>query len=136
MSREIKFRGKSVKTKEWVYGYAVKRGSEWFIDYETTDWKSQTPLGKIEYHKVRVDEKTIGQQVFYKSDKKVYEGDIDEYGCVITYVDGSKGENLGMDIGFYVQRYNFESWRLLMAGEDIEIVGNKYDNPEMLWENK
>jgi hypothetical protein len=64
--------------------------------------------------------------------KEIYEGDITKYGYVITYVDGSKGEDLGMNIGFYEQRDNFESWSMLEGGAEYEIIGNIYENKNML----
>jgi uncharacterized phage protein (TIGR01671 family) len=60
--------------------------------------------------------------------KEIYEGDITKYGYVITYVDGSKGEDLGMSVGFYEQRDNFESWSMLEGGAEYEIIGNIYEN--------
>ena len=62
--------------------------------------------------------------------KEVYEGDILKYGYVVTYVDGSKGEDLGMSIGFYSQRDGFESWGMLEAGEEIEVIGNIYESED------
>lgn len=64
--------------------------------------------------------------------KEIYEGDILPYRSVVTYVDASDPANLGMEAGFYAQRDNFESWRLLEVGEELEVLGNIYKNLELL----
>jgi uncharacterized phage protein (TIGR01671 family) len=64
-----------------------------------------------------------------KNGKEIYEGDIDQYGYVVTYV-GDFGSGLDMNAGWYLQRDNFESWSELECNEDIEIIGNVFNNPE------
>lgn len=67
-----------------------------------------------------------------KEGKEIYEGDIDQYGNVVTYV-ADVNESLGMNCGWYLQRDNFESWSELVCGNNyIEIKGNIYENPELL----
>jgi len=73
---------------------------------------------------------SIGMKDIHEKD--IYEGDIDSYRSVVTYVDGSDNANLGMDIGWYLQRDNFESWRMIEVGEEIEVLGNIFENPELL----
>jgi hypothetical protein len=67
-----------------------------------------------------------------RNGKEIYEGDILPYRNVVSWVDGSDPANLGMEVGFYAQRDNFESWRLLEVGEELEVLGNIYENPELL----
>lgn len=125
--RAIKFRGKSKVTDEWVYGYLVKRGSEWFIDNETTDWNSMTPLGKIEYHKIKIKGNTKGQYTGLrdKNNKEIYEGDIVKYfydtPSVVEFVQGAF--KLKRDCCFDTFSY--------LEGE-VEVIGNIYENPELL----
>lgn len=57
---------------------------------------------------------------------EIYEGDNLGLGYIVTYVDGTKGEDLGMSIGFYQQRDDFESWARLEAGDCYEVSGNIY----------
>ena len=63
---------------------------------------------------------------------EIYEGDIIEWRYVITYVDSSQQGNLGMSIGFYAQRDDFESYHMLGVGDEYEVLGNVYENPELL----
>lgn len=73
-----------------------------------------------------------------KNGKEIFESDIIKYDWsdtkhVISYVDSSDASNLGMDIGFYIQRDDFESYSMLEVGEvEFEIIGNIYENPELL----
>lgn len=62
------------------------------------------------------------------NNKEIYAGDIDEYGYVVTYL-ANLNEGLGMNAGWYLQRDNFESWSELVCDEDIEIIGNVFENP-------
>ena len=63
--------------------------------------------------------------------KEIYEGDIDKYGYVVTYV-GNTNESLGMNCGWYLQRNDFESWDELKCNSDeIEIIGNIFETPRL-----
>jgi len=64
-----------------------------------------------------------------KNKKDIYEGDIDSSGYVVTYLANLQG-GLGMNAGLYLQRDNFESWSELECNNDIEIIGNIFENPE------
>ena len=64
-----------------------------------------------------------------KNGQEIYEGDIDTGGYVVTYL-ANLNEGLGMEAGWYLQRDNFESWLILQCDENIEIIGNIFENPE------
>jgi hypothetical protein len=64
-----------------------------------------------------------------KNNKEIYEGYIDSSGYVVTYL-ANLHDGLGMNAGWYLQRDNFESWSELECNEDIEIIGNIFENPE------
>lgn len=151
MSRGIKFRGYSEDYQKWYYGYFVKNAEgECFIrsidDFET-------------YHVV---EKTVGQftGLYDKNGKEIYEGDIVRVKSAsanpiqITH----KGKNLtayepiyeNWFVVFYKgcfglhnepttgsheskSKYNGITYAGDLRGKyDIEIIGNIYDNPELL----
>lgn len=120
--REIKFRGRRIDTGEWIYGLLTFM----FGVYSIVEPKNENVVYPVE-------SETIGQftGIIDPNGKEIYEGDKDEYGYIVTYVDGSDSENLGMNIGFYLQRDNFESWGELQVGEGMEVVGSLYDNPEL-----
>lgn len=123
--REVKFRGKSQVTGEWVTGTyiegyiingIIEANSEYIV---IEDWKPVHP-------------ESVGQYAGMKdvNGVEIYEGDIDEYGYIVSYVDGSEGGDLGMEIGFHLQRDNFESWSKMVFGEAVKVVGNIHDNSE------
>ena len=70
-----------------------------------------------------------------KNGKEIYEGDIIN-GLVVTYL-GDSNAGLGMNAGWYLQRDDFESWvelecRCNENENNYEIIGNIYENPELL----
>ncbi|PFE80027.1 hypothetical protein CN333_00075 [Bacillus thuringiensis] len=117
--REIKFRGRKINTNKWVVGN---------LGYTKTSGGNSGILvdGKLHI----VDSETVGQYTGLTDNngREIYEGDILKYGYIITYIDGSDTENLGMDIGFYSQRDDFESWALLEVGAEYEVIGNIYES--------
>lgn len=60
--------------------------------------------------------------IIYEGDYTTIEGSDTKW--IITWVDNSVEGCLGMPIGWYEQRDNFESWRQLECGERYEIKGN------------
>lgn len=118
--REIKFRGKSVKSGEWVYGYLIGRvensgrpcQGKYFID-------NGEPFNTA----VEVDPQTIGQNTGFADidGDDVYEGDL----------VGILGED-----GECVVRWDFETCafyaghRILGACIDVIPRGTIYDQEE------
>lgn len=124
----IKFRAKPNGTQQWKYGfYAEIEGDGYIINDETC-----FDYGEV-YGLVSVDIKTVGQYTGFidKNDKGVYVNDI----CKIW---------IGGDL--QIRPYVVNDVSLLyfdMNGSDsycritdIEVIGNTYDNPELLEEEK
>jgi len=129
--REIKFRGKSIDTKEWVYGSLVHA------------YTSSSAYRNIGYHISFITEeryvetheiipKTVGQLIGLndKAKEEIYESDI------IKVKDARKDEGFG----------NYEvlfDWRGagIMVDEihigldmlsQVEVIGNMHENPKLL----
>ena len=111
--REIKFRGWDEKNKEMVYNIKLLFSNHLngcFEEYEECGLKIMQYTGLKD-----------------KNGKKIFEGDIDRCGYTVTYIDGQDSNNLGMNVGFYTQRDDFESWAQMEVGEEYEIIGNIHE---------
>ena len=139
--REYKFRGKEIDTGKWVYGGLFKEPAppqcfekiledKYWIVYPNPRYM---PDWNLPYEMVRtdVDKETIGQYTGLKdkNGKEIYEGDIvyiaaeDERGII-------RWDN---ETARYVVIYDniitdFDNW----YGEDLEVIGNIYDNKDLL----
>lgn len=120
MNREIKFRGLSFD-KGWIYGNLIKSAQS-------------TWIRESDYYNFKVKTETVGQftGLHDKNGKEIYEGDI------IKYKDsrGQHIEKVIFDKGcFYAGIHNGSSTRVapkLINTRISEVIGNIYDNPELL----
>lgn len=135
-----KFRGLSIDENskgEWRYGYPIEDNGQAFIINEVIEANEQyITIGSW----CPVDPKTVGQStgLIDKNGKEIFEGDI-----ISTYTDNLviQKDNL---LGFYVEvgekrNYFAETVDIeyldLFAkdfGVAVEILGNIYENPELL----
>ena len=144
--RETKFRGKSVKTGEWLSGYLFPRGLLNDPDYLSPLWIASG----FENECMAVDEKTVGQctGLCDKNGKEIYEGDIVSFSSfdhrgVVQFARGVYGINWD-----YVKNQDPE-WKdgRLYGGwghlhnlrhladdilDDATVIGNIHENPELL----
>lgn len=131
--RETLFRGKREDNGEWVYGYychcvrALNCG-------KTKPAIQQTDDGSLFFREVIPE--TVGQYTGLtdKNRKKIFEGDIVKrywgvYGFINFRIDFVSGEFLAVPIGKKVN-----TWVIRISGEseNLEVIGNIYDNHELL----
>ncbi|MDU6263755.1 MAG: YopX family protein [Anaerocolumna aminovalerica] len=147
MQSEIKFRGKRVDTGEWVYGNLLKLESgfftdnndkayEWYIIPTITNgcWSKNNLMLKFISPCFEVIPETVGKYTGLKdkNGKEIYEGDIfkweDSAFGYIKYKDGS----------FYLKIAEIYSpWLRVIKHKlenELEVIGNVYNNPELLQE--
>nr|DAY20503.1 MAG TPA: YopX protein [Caudoviricetes sp.] len=121
--REIKFRAWDILKQRWS-NYKINDGTVYFMDKNTGVWygtynRRYKDFNLMQYTGLKD-----------KNNKEIYEGDIFHIGSkkilyVVEWIDcGLKGKQIrnGSWIGL-------DFWK-----KDIEIVGNIYENPELLGE--
>lgn len=124
--REIEFRGKTLQD-DWIYGYIFKAQSG---GYYIVDTNNDGDDGKDVRMRLVVKE-TVGQYTGLKDkkDTKIFEGDIVEVKNCETFI-----------IKYQHNEFRFipicNAYTFLQAheynGSDFEVVGNIYDNKELL----
>lgn len=132
--RDILFRGKRIDNNEWIYGNLLVIEDECFIiTVSRKDWK------KIQLEKIEVNPDTVGQYTGLKDKNgtKIFEGDIVKYHTesisfkrdtigVVEYYNGTFG--IVTDKGkHFLSFHNMSAYVRC-----IEVIGNIYDNPELL----
>ncbi len=148
MSREIKFRGKSVDSSRWFYGY--------YLAYHVTGGGRLFHYIKNPNITVEIDPETLGEftGLHDKNGKEVYEGDIlrfppkndwgnNNYSCFEVFFhdgDGNSDYNIGYSMsrmhnhgaicGGYIPAFKPKTVK------QMAVIGNIYDNPELLEKNK
>lgn len=126
MTREIKFRGKKFCQDEWIYGSLITRGERGadgnFID-----------TGRGECYPLQQD--TIGQftGLHDKDGKEIYEGDIVR--TLVSRLNATKNKQYRNFVIRYDAPHFWNGYdTLLMSEWRMEVIGNIYDNPELLKE--
>lgn len=132
--REVEFRGIDVETNEWVYGVVDSKGDCIF-----------TSIGREKYIAIRKE--TLGQYTGLKdkNGSKMFEGDIvtDKFNAMYEVKFGMHQITCcgccfksHQGIGFYLKEINSEV-NEISSDEDTweiieEVIGNIWDNPELL----
>lgn len=122
MSREILFRGKSLITNEWVYGYyGVTIMGNHYINNGRNNINTHTSI----------DFKTLGQYTGLndKNGVKIFEGDL------IQLCDNKKGllvvEFKNTYVGGWVLTLDSTNVHISLGARnigDLEVIGNIHDN--------
>lgn len=133
--RDIKFRGKELDTDRWIYGDLLQPTTLCAI-YEISDYNS------VDGSRYDIDPETIGQYTGLRDANgvEIYEGDI-----VQDYFHEKKAKIIYMKSAFWLDyisdfrqyRTNHSRYQLISdyATKTVfEVIGNIYDNPELLGE--
>ena len=133
MNREIKFRGKN-KDIGWVFGQLAYglNGETYIIEEVELDNSyglEETILYPVMWHRVSPD--TIGQYtgLHDKNGKEIYEGDIVKSFFVDIDEEGNevyKYRTIKVKYDAVLCWYNIDNFM------NLEVIGNIYDNPELL----
>lgn len=140
MNRKIKFRGKSKKTRKWLYGYLGESKFS-ILDYVYTDkvifdnvLSFNTDNSTYVVKDLSVEEDTICQftGLYDKNGTDIYEGDI-------VLQQGYHGNKQPMvvkfECGAFIVGYHEGSStkrRPMLLNSQCEVIGNIFDNPELL----
>lgn len=129
MNREIKFRGKDVDTNQWVYGSLMVYKKH----YPTITWVDD--IGPVEKkHTCVVYPDSVGEYTGLrdKNSKEIYEGDI-------VLQQGYNGKKMPMVVkfgngAFIVGYHKGSSTRKtpMLVSSKCEVIGNIFDNPELI----
>lgn len=137
MNREIKFRGKTLDTGEWVYGD---------IWQPNTSEPLRHRFGEVYIHSHvdgslhQVDPETVGQLTGLpdKNGREIWEGDIIEASDFLlgdSFTKANIGSVVFNDGGFKVTNEHKNATRLTneaIEGYSVAVIGNIHDNPELL----
>lgn len=143
MNREILFRGKRLDNNEWLYGsHFTDSGEDYIIP--------QNLLGINDYEEYQVDQNTVGQftGLCDKNGVKIFENDIvrkrdltfglkfdgvvvynTEIGCFRIH---SENDGVTMRMGFEASDVYNDGQCTVPGKYDYEVIGNIYDDPELL----
>ena len=149
--REILFRGKYVETGAWYEGFYIHlhkttncpigdpnrfpdNDIHQIVFERMTDWELPN-----QHLRVDVDPETVGQYTGLtdKNGKKIFEGDIIEYGGVMWPVEFHNASFCAMDgsdIQFFLEeQYIWDHKKEEYIAPDYwNVIGNIHDNPELL----
>ena len=128
MKREILFHGKRVDNGQWVEGSPI---GEDVIVGNIVDFEEDYFTTEFWY---RVDPETVGQFTgrYDKNDKEIFERDI----VVNKNIHGKKWiveyRTDSEYVGFVLKEIGTNGISLFTSWNDIEVIGNIYDNKDLL----
>lgn len=129
--RDIKFRGINKSAKQWAYGDLLHKDGKVFMGYWVTDANSPSGDGYVE---CEVIPETIGQYtgLHDKNGTDIYEGNImtdDVNNYAVVFYEGAWRLKLNAKNG--------DTWwkSLDRYTNKLKVIGNIYENPELLKED-
>jgi len=142
--REIKFRGKRVDNGEWVYGYPIIVSYKaWIKDInDTTTNPRRLGQNSADFRCVEVEKETVGQYTGLKDKNgvEIYEGDI-VTACWYDYEEPNHDMTGIVEftegwMSYWIADYDKKEFSELNGQGyyhwTIEVIGNIYDNPELV----
>ena len=129
--RKINFRGKRIEDDKWIYGYY------WYVEeHYANPIKNKIHFIKSKNNGIdyKIDVYTLGQYtgLIDINGKEIFEGDIvkckkmsNEHIVVVEWATLLAGYHLR-----YLDKYTYLCE--LCFAEDVEVIGNRYDNPELV----
>lgn len=141
MKRKIKFRAKALTDRKWRYGYVsicddfciIDQNNECYIDKDY-DFRGDTHFFRIAG--AMCDKESVGQYTgrHDKNGKEIYEKDIVRFGGFIGKPDFDLGVVEWFDrlCAFVVHPIDKPNLYVLCKDYSYTIVGNVYDNPELI----
>ena len=133
--RDIKFRGKRIDNGKWIYGCLVQTFHEGVYILKIPSFIPAKTLRAEIF--IEVHSESVGQYTGLKdkNGREIYEGDVID--CSMSFRGGvlpHRGE-IVLDEKFGAFATKNESGITLLHNHrmsSIEVIGNKYDNPELL----
>lgn len=123
MNREIKFRGQQINTKKWVYGY-LYRNKGLYVICENIRYAEEEPI--------LLD--TVGQYtgLHDKNGREIFEGDIVKLDSNMLKITGIVTYHNNEAIFVLEDLHDEIEECLWYMQEDLEVIGNIYDNFKLL----
>lgn len=149
---KVLFRGKSKHNNKWIYGSLIKLGKEGFSDFDRYGIIDRSvPIGGMSvYYNFQVDEiipTTIGEftGLTDKNNNRIFEGDIiklynDELRKIFFNEETLQWEMCFVNVKPYEVNHLINTQPLAIITIELaygdpcstEVVGNIWDNPELL----
>ena len=123
------------------YGFIIfAKGKTFILNNVKVEFRSGYNENVLNFVVQEVVSETVGQYTgLSKNGTKIFEGDI--LGEKMLYIDGKiqiKGEKYVVEFqkGSWIIRAEDDCWVFLYPQDDLEVIGNIHDNPELLKESK
>lgn len=136
--REILFRGKRLDNGEWITGHLLKYedGSARMVSSNTDIFCYEKDDSIIQTVAHRVDPKTVGQYTGFvdKNGRKIFEDDILSIYNSKAFLFSVAWNNNHYILKCTTNGVSDNILNVIESPEDVKVVGNIYDNPELLKE--
>lgn len=144
--REILFKGKRINDGKWIYGYFYcHKGLKFYSIFpiDETPFYNGIPIIPKSLSEYEVEPNTVSQftGLCDKNGTKIFEGDILKVPERVAQMDGGILNRLvGFDKGAFMDaRYggkHFNTYLWIETSHDCEVIGNVYDNPNLIVQAK